>query len=363
MQKQIQTDPPSSEPLFERKHLLLIVFFLATALLLFLCYLLASPFLAAFAWALALAIVMHPFHRWLERKISKPAIAAGLAVFIAALVLIIPFSLVGGTLVQQASTTWESVTSGKAQAQVKAVIQRTPVLARIWSKIGPQSASPETINQVTTSAGALTGKWLGQSLSGTLNLVIGFFIMFYFLRDKAQVMQFLRSILPLSETEATEVFSRVQDTVYASLYGTLAVAAVQGALGGLMFWWLGLPAPLLWGAIMGLLAIIPVLGAFVIWVPAAIFLAAQGNWGKALILTAWGTVVVGTIDNLLFPVLVGKRMRLHTVPVFVAIVGGLVVFGASGLVLGPVILAITDAVLELWRCRLHRRADPAEPTR
>jgi predicted PurR-regulated permease PerM len=118
-----------------------------------------------------------------------------------------------------------------------------------------------------------------------------------------------------------------------------------------MFWWLGLPAPLLWGVIMAVLAIIPYLGAFVVWVPAAIFFALEGSWGKALILTAWGGIVVALIDNLVYPILVGKRMRLHTVPVFLAMFGGLALFGASGLILGPVILAVTDALVDIWRRR------------
>ncbi|HYG34165.1 MAG TPA: AI-2E family transporter, partial [Clostridia bacterium] len=149
----------------------------------------------------------------------------------------------------------------------------------------------------------------------------------------------------------TRVFTRLRDTVHASIFGTLVVATVQGTLGGLMFWWLGLPAPLLWGFAMGLLSVIPVLGAFVIWIPAAIVLAAQDHWTKAIILTVWGTVVIGLIDNLLYPVLVGKRLRLHTVPVFIGIIGGLMLFGASGLVIGPVLLALTDAVLNIWRSR------------
>jgi predicted PurR-regulated permease PerM len=114
----------------------------------------------------------------------------------------------------------------------------------------------------------------------------------------------------------------------------LFVTLVQGILGGLMFWWLDLPAPLLWGAVMAVVAITPVFGAALIWVPAAIFLALGGSWEKALVLTAWGGIVVALIDNLLYPVLIGKDLRMHTVPVFIAIVGGLIVFGASGLVLG-----------------------------
>jgi predicted PurR-regulated permease PerM len=107
----------------------------------------------------------------------------------------------------------------------------------------------------------------------------------------------------------------------------------------------------LWGVAMGLFAVVPVLGAFVIWVPAALFLALSGSWGKALILTVWGGVIVSLIDNLLYPVLVGKRLRLHTVPVFVALVGGLTLFGAAGLILGPVVLAITVALVDIWRRR------------
>ncbi len=143
----------------------------------------------------------------------------------------------------------------------------------------------------------------------------------------------------------------MRDTIYATIYGTVAVALVQGALGGLMFWWLGLPAPLLWGKVMALLAIVPIFGAFVVWIPAAIFLALEGSWGKALILVAWGGIVIALIDNLLYPSLVGNKLRLHTVPVFIAIVGGLAVFGAAGVVLGPVTLALAVALIDIWRRR------------
>ena len=144
------------------------------------------------------------------------------------------------------------------------------------------------------------------------------------------------------------LFSGVADTVHATLYGTITVALVQGTLGGLMFWWLDLPAPLLWGMVMGLLAIVPVLGAFVVWIPAAIFLLLDGNPGKALLLTMWGTIVVGGIDNILYPILIGKRLKMHTLLAFISLVGGLMVFGASGLILGPVIFTITRVLLEIW---------------
>ena len=154
------------------------------------------------------------------------------------------------------------------------------------------------------------------------------------------------------------LFSRVGDTVHATMYGTLAVAVIQGTLGGLMFWWLDLPAPLLWGLVMGVLAIVPVLGAFVVWIPAAVFLALDGSWGKALILALWGGVLVGGIDNVIYPILVGNRLRLHTIPAFMAIVGGLIVFGPSGVILGPMTLTVTVLLLEIWRNRTPEATQP-----
>jgi predicted PurR-regulated permease PerM len=182
-------------------------------------------------------------------------------------------------------------------------------------------------------------------------LLITFFALFYCFRDRRQALQNLRSLVPLSEGETEAVFTRVIDTLHATIYGTLLVGLVQGVMGGLMFWALGLPAALLWGVVMAILGIIPVLGTFIVWAPAALLLALEGGWGRALILVAWGGLVVSLVDNLLYPILVGQRLRLHTLPVFVAIVGGVALFGSAGIVLGPVTLATTVALIEVWRRR------------
>jgi len=182
-----------------------------------------------------------------------------------------------------------------------------------------------------------------------LTLIVTLYLLFYFLRDREVALNWLREMSPLSSSEMDRLFDRVADTIRATFYGTVVVAVVQGTLGGLMFWWLGLPMPVFWGVVMGLLAIVPLRGAIVVWVPAAAYLALSGDWGRALILTVWGTIVVGGIDNLLYPILVKDQLSLHTVPAFISIVGGLVLFGASGLLLGPIILTLTIFFLELWR--------------
>ena len=118
-----------------------------------------------------------------------------------------------------------------------------------------------------------------------------------------------------------------------------------------MFWVLALPAPLLWGLVMGLLSLVPVLGAFVVWIPAAILLALDGSWGKAVILALWGALVVGGIDNVLRPMFVGNRLQLHTVPAFISMIGGLVLFGAPGFILGPLAVTVTILLVKIWRTR------------
>jgi predicted PurR-regulated permease PerM len=128
-----------------------------------------------------------------------------------------------------------------------------------------------------------------------------------------------------------------------------------------MFWILGLPSPLLWGAVMAVLAVLPVLGAAIVWAPAALYLALTGSWEKALILTTWGAIAVGLVDNLLYPLIVKGRLRMHTVPVFISIIGGLVAFGAVGLVLGPVVLALAVALGDVWRRRMAQ-GEPVENT-
>lgn len=209
--------------------------------------------------------------------------------------------------------------------------------------------------QMTGRALSMVSAGLGAAVAGSvwigMQLFITLMCLFYFLRDRPSVLAAVRSLMPLSPREADEVFSQVDDAIHATIFGSLMVALVQGCLGGLMFWFLGIPSPVLWGAVMGLLAVVPVLGTFVIWGPTAAYLALQGDWGKALTLVAWGGIAIGLIDNFLYPYLVGKRLRFHTMLVFFATVGGLAQFGASGIILGPLILATGGALLEIWRRR------------
>ena len=188
-------------------------------------------------------------------------------------------------------------------------------------------------------------------------------MLFYFLRDRRSIVAVLIAFSPLSAPETKRITRRLTETIHASVLGTVIIGLVQGTLGGLMFWWLNLPTPVFWGSVMGLLAVIPVLGAFVVWIPTAVILALEGRWEAAITLAVWGGAVIATVDNLLYPLLVGNRLKLHTLTAFIGIIGGIALFGASGLLLGPAVITVTLELIDILKQRSpeHIRCDNSAP--
>jgi predicted PurR-regulated permease PerM len=339
-----------------RERVTTIALLALTALGLYLCYLIAYPFLPALTWALALAVIARPVHHWIARRVKWRGVAAGISVTLVALLLLAPVVLVTWQIVSQATYYAQHLQEVQQKAQ--------PVIERKVQRIGPLRPALNwvrqnvPIEQTLQRAAAGIGQNLTATVRGTLWVTVQLFItllfLFFLFRDERQAIEAVKEYMPLTSSESREVLRKIDDTIHATIYGTILVGVVQGTLGGLMFWWLGLPAPVLWGAVMALMAVIPYLGAFVIWGPAAIWLAMQGDWGKAAILTAWGSIVVGLIDNLLYPIFVGKRLRQHTMVAFFAILGGIAVFGMSGIVLGPVIVTTTAGLIDIWWKRTRR---------
>ena len=331
----------------------------ATLLVFYLCWRIAQPFVPALAWALALAILGSGLHRWLLRHLHHPAASAGLATAVLIFFIAAPVVALSPIVAGKAGEGWESMQSTSVKERVHKVLKGSKSLAPMADVVAQHV--PSTDELAKQIAPRLSRLAAGSVWAG-VELLVAFFALFYLLRDREQALAFARSLLPLSRAETDRLFRRVSEVVRASVLGTLLVAAVQGLLGGIMFWWLDLPAPLLWGVVMFLLSILPLLGAAVVWVPAAVFLAMEGDWDKALILALWGSVVIALIDNLLYPLFVGNRLRLHTLLVFIAILGGLLLFGTVGLILGPMVLAVALAILDIWRERTaHGKSADASP--
>lgn len=311
---------------------------------------LTAPFLSALTWALVMAVVFVRPHRLIETWLH-PSLAAGLSVLIMALIIVAPLLLVSQRLINEAIIGAGYIQEAIAKGDLRGFFEAHPWLQRLSAWIDAQvdlQAVLQRVASTLTNAGATL---IRQSTGQILTIVLAFYLLFFFLRDRAAGLEMLRRLSPFSNLETTKLIVRVRNTISAIIYGTLAVAVLQGALGGVMFWWLGFPSPAFWSLIMGLLSIVPVLGTFVVWIPAAIYLAVEGRWVDAAILAAWGSLVIGSADNLIRPLLVGEGLRLHTVPTFIALLGGLQLFGAAGIALGPIAMTTAAQMLEFWRNR------------
>ena len=327
---------------------------LATAILLYLCWRMVEPFLNVILWATVLVILFHPVHKRLAKRTGRPSLAALISCLLVILIILVPITLITLAVVRELSGAAQSI-----QATVNYLLDPNapitgPLLNRLSGYIDLEALRSEEflMERLRGVSAQLAGRTLG-FLGGLVGAVIQtffvIFTMYYFFRDGESISRTVRDSLPLEREQAESVMARTREVIDASVYGVISIAIIQGTLGGLAFWILGLPSAILWGVAMTFLSMVPMLGAFLVWVPAAIYLALSGNYVKALLLALWGTLVIGMIDNFLRPKLVGSRTRLHELLIFFSVLGGLNVFGVLGVVLGPVVLAITLSLIEVYR--------------
>ena len=194
-----------------------------------------------------------------------------------------------------------------------------------------------------------------------LQLGVALFALFYLLRDSDAFLIALRRMIPLDPSRTDELLARAKDITEATVYGTVVVAVVQGVMGGIAFWVVGLPAATLWGAIMGVLALIPMIGPPLVWIPATAYLIITGSVVQALVLAAFGALVIGTVDNLLRSIFVGRRAHVHSLVVFLSVLGGVIVFGVAGVVMGPVLFALALIAIETGRMSMEPAGSEVPP--
>lgn len=353
---------PGSAPraLLERWHSLPLLFLMLVAGVV--CILLARPFFSALAWSIALAVVLTPVNRAILRRLRSRNLSALVTVILMTLVLIaVAGALVPG-LVQRGLDGLDSLQARLQSGSPGQVIDEYPRLAAAWHWLEGKVDVAEELKRVASYTTALASSIVQGSLFGLLDALLTLFFLFYFLRDHKPALELVRSLLPLSPSETDEFLAWQVDTLYATVFGTVLVGLIQGLLGGLMFWWLGLDAPVFWGIIMGILCMLPVVGPSLVWGPAALLLALSGEWLKAVLLVAWGSIVIGVVGNLVYPILVGQRLRLHTLAIFISMIGGLILFGTCGFFVGPVTLAAALSLHSIWKARAAAALSDTPPT-
>jgi predicted PurR-regulated permease PerM len=319
------------------------------------------PLFAPILWACVIAMLFEPLHARLLRR--RPGWRTGCALMTLAVVVtvvVLPLALVLASVAREAALVYARVDSGEwnPAQYFRGVFDALPgwVLALLerfgvadFEVLQRRLTLALAQGSQTIATGALS---IGQN---TFEVVAGLFIMmylaFFLIRDGERLAAVVRRAIPLAPAHKRGLLDVFLTVVRAIVKGHLLVAAVQGLLGGLAFWVLGVGAALLWGVMMGLLSLLPIVGAALVWMPVALYFLATGAVLQGLALMAWGLVVVGLADNVLRPMLVGKDTHLPDAVVMITTLGGIAVFGLHGLVLGPVIAALFVAVWQLYASR------------
>ena len=333
----------------------LITLLIALTFALYLCWQMVQPFINVILWAAVLAVVFYPLHRRIRLEVVSPAGAAAVSTLLVVVLILLPATFITTAVVRELAGAADNLQAGVQKLSNASTIPGVGwVIEKLspYVTINPEEAREFLANRLQTVGAALAASTLivvGGAVGAIVQMVLVVFTLFYMFRDGERIRQAAYEILPLRRIQMHDIGARTKDVIAATIYGVLVISAIQGTLGTIIFWALGLPSPLLWGVVMFFLSMIPMAGAFLVWVPAAIYLALTGAYIKAGILVAWGLLVIGSIDNFLSPRLVGRRARLHELLIFFSVLGGLQLFGVLGIVLGPVVVAITLALIEMVR--------------
>lgn len=336
------------------KNILLVLVAVAVG---YLCYLMAAPFLVAISWAAVLAIVVDPLHERLAVRVGRRSVSAAITCVLTVLILLLPLAVIIILVTRSIMGLIDNDQAGMptdGETISSWVSHEIDIVTRWLDEhfgIGP--IGPDTIRDsartIVEYLVAQTRSLVGGVAGFFFNLVVVIFSLFFFLRDKKAVLLAIRNFLPISDSSVTAVFRRVRDVIWASVIGGGAVAITQGILAGVGLAVIGVPLAPVLGVATSFFSLIPFVGAAGVWIPATIWLLIKGSIGKAIALALWGTFAISLVDNILRPILIGDATRLHTLLIFFAILGGLQVFGFLGLILGPVVLAIGLALIEIFR--------------
>jgi predicted PurR-regulated permease PerM len=329
------------------------------------------PFFGAVLWGTILAILFVPLYRRLIRIMAHRRTLAALAtVMIVLLIVILPLALIGALLLQEALGVYAKFQSGELDLGrfFQQVLGALPGwVSDLLNRFGLSNLSSM---QDKLSTGLMQGSQLvatkvfdiGQNtLDLVVNLGIVLYLLFFFLRDGDGLARRIRTAVPLHADQQRELFNMFTTVIRATVKGNVVMAIVQGALGGLIFWFLGVHAAVLWAVVMAFLSLLPAVGSALVWVPVAIYFLVTGATWQGIVLIAFGVLVIGMVDNVLRPILVGKDTKMPDYVVLISTLGGMAIFGLNGFVIGPVIAAMFMSVWEIFAASRVRNDNPTGP--
>ena len=316
------------------------------------------PLAGAILWGTIIAILFAPLYRRLSGPSQRRRnLAAFATVAIVIVMVILPTALVTALLLQEASAVYQRTLTGELNfgRYLQQIVGALPPWAS--GLLESSGLADFAAIQERLSAGFLRGSQFlaAQALTighSTLDFFVSLFVMlyllFFLLRDGDELYRQIKAAIPLRPEQQSALFGKFTVVIRATVKGNIVVALLQGALGGLIFWFLGIHAPVLWAVVMAFLSLLPAVGAALIWLPVAVYFLATGSIWQGLVLIAYGMLVIGLVDNVLRPILVGKDTKMPDYVVLISTLGGMAIFGLTGFVIGPVFAALFIAVWTIF---------------
>lgn len=314
---------------------------------------LISDFILPIIWAVVLAIIFYPLSYTLTREFGGRATLASLATMLVAIFLVfVPIALMGTLIAKESADLYHNALFADA-ALYERIVTAIPLANEALSMAGIDASEiPIQTASLLRSAGASLAAGIFEAGAQTLQIIaktlVMLYLLFFFLRDGAKIGASVMRALPLGDAKEVFLYQRFAGAVRATVKGSILVAIAQGAIGAVLFAIAGIPNPILWGMVMALFALIPGIGPAIVWLPAAIILFVMGATGSAILVLVGGIAIVGTVDNFLRPILMGRDTDMPDALILLSVLGGLSVFGISGIILGPTLAALFFASWQLF---------------
>ena len=337
------------------------LFFLIAAIFFYLFYKLMIPFFTPIAWAGILVIVFYPLYKWLNRKLRLSWLASLFSCILIFLIIIGPSLYLFASLVNEATDLVKTINTVQAESIKKYLALDIPFVNMIQEKlegieglenIDFQSILKDAASTVTRALGSQATTLIANISRTILYFILTLFSMFFFFRDGDRLVGFIKRVIPLEHEKVNILFRHLREVIEGTMYGGVLIAIIQGGLGGVMFYLFGISSPVLWGAVMAFLAILPVVGPFLVYIPAGLILIIMGDTLNGIMIIALGSGI-SQVDNFIRPHLFHGKTEMHTLLLFFSIMGGIVMFGLLGIILGPLISAIFISLLKVFEVGLR----------
>ncbi len=349
-----------------------VMFLALAAMVLYLFYGIVSPFFFPLGYALSLVIVFYPLYERLSAKVTNPNLASAIMCVVVVIVIVGPMIYLLTTLAGEARSAFNYLNAMNESGELdKLAEMKVPGVDILQQQLG-KFTDPEnltlkalTLNGLNAVSGIIKAQ-LATIIANTGKTVFYFgimvFSMFFLFRDGREFANHCSVLIPLPQEQVDKTLSYLRSVVEATIMGGVVVALLQGIAGGILFAAVGIPSSIFWGAMMAFLSFLPLVGAFIVFIPAAIFLILSGSVLKGVIVLVVGILIIAQIDNFVRPMLIAGKTSMHTLLLFISILGGIVLFGLLGIVLGPVIAALMLTLMQILDTRLHGDIAPATAT-